>query len=143
MPFSSIRPPFHTQWTEPWHFCPVIPVCLLLLPTSTLRSWPQPAKAEIQEQGRQAALLLNSHSNRSTEVGKGQRKSLSSPQCLRIMQDTQFTGWVFCGLDQRGSPVPRRKEGNTVLCHINTGLSTDCNKSVRPVLLWVKLLQEF
>lgn len=49
----------------------------------------------------------------------------------------------FHGLDQRGSPVPRHKESNTVLCPINTGLSMYCNKSDLPVLLGVKLLQEF
>lgn len=30
-----------------------------------------------------------------------------------------------------------------MLCHINTGLSADCNESVLPVLSWVKLLQKF
>lgn len=30
-----------------------------------------------------------------------------------------------------------------MLHHRNTGLSTDCNKSVLPVPSWVKLLQEF
>jgi len=109
-------------------------------PLPPLCSWPQPAKAEIQEQGRNAAthgLLLNSHSTRSTQVGKGQRKPISSPQCLRIMQETQFTGWGFCALDQRRSPVPRCKEGNTVLHHINPGLSVGCKKLILPLLSWV------
>lgn len=111
-----------------------------------LELWQQPTKAEIWEQGCKAAahgLLLNKHSNRITQIGKGQRKSLSSPLVPKDYVVHTIYRLFFRGFDQRGSPVPRRKEGNTVLCHVNTGLFTDCNKSVLPVLSGVNLLQEF
>lgn len=110
-PFRGIRPPFHTQWAEPQKFLPSY--ASLLSPSSTLRSWLQLAISEIQELGCKTAthrLLLNSHSNRSTEVERGKEAPFFSSAPKDYAGYTIYRADFFCGLGQRGNLVPRQRQ---------------------------------
>jgi len=87
--------------------------------------WQQLAEADKKEQGHRAAARKLLLSSRRTAVQRREKDHVGNK------------------IPQGDIPISRPKDSKTAFCHVSTGLSMDCNKSVLLILSRVQLQQAF